>query len=128
MPGYTIGRLAQKAGVGVETIRYYHRRGLLELPPRPQGGVRRYPDEALARLVFIRRAQEFGFTLEEIAALRQVAPADCRSSQGFVRAKHAELGTRIETLTRMRQRLESYITECGDGQACPFIAMLNAMA
>ena len=128
MPGYTIGRLAQRAGVGVETIRYYHRRGLLALPQRPQGGVRRYPEDALAQLIFIRRAQEFGFTLEEIAALRQLAPADCRAGQEFIRAKHAELGERIGTLTRMRERLESYVTDCDDGRPCPFIAMLSASA
>ena len=126
MAGYTIGRLAKEAGVGVETIRYYQRRGLLDTPTRPPGGVRRYPLEALARLTFIRRAQEFGFTLEEIAGLQKLAPEDCGSGQGFVRAKHAELGDRIDALRCMRTRLESYILGEGarTGERCPFLSML----
>ena len=63
MPALTIGRLAATAGVHVETIRYYQRRGLLAEPARPMGGVRHYDGEQLARLQFIRRAQTVGFTL-----------------------------------------------------------------
>ena len=66
MPGYTIGQLARAAGVNVETVRYYQRIGLLEEPPRPARGYRRYPPDSVARLHFIRQAQGLGFSLREI--------------------------------------------------------------
>ena len=65
----TIGQVAKVAGVHVETIRYYQQRGLVALPHRPPGSVLRYTDDAVARLAFIRRAQDAGFTLSEIAEL-----------------------------------------------------------
>src|SRR3954468_16785809 len=67
--GMTIGRLAKAAGMNVETIRYYQRRGLLEEPKKPLGGHRRYPPQAVRQLAFIRRAQQLGFSLEEVKAL-----------------------------------------------------------
>jgi len=127
MRGMTIGQLAKAAGVGVETIRYYQRRALMAVPPRPLGTVRRYPEEALARLAFIRRAQEMGFSLEEISSLIELPAHDCVTGRGFAQAKHDELGERIEALTRMRSRLAGYIersVERADG-ACPFLAALN---
>ena len=69
MHDMTIGRLAKAAGVHVETIRYYQRRGLLAEPRRAPGSVRRYGAEAAARVEFVKRAQELGFTLEEVKAL-----------------------------------------------------------
>jgi len=127
MRGMTIGQLAKAAGVGVETIRYYQRRGLMAVPPRPLGAARRYPDETLARLAFIRRAQEMGFTLEEISSLIELPASDCVTGFGYAKAKHAELGERIEALTRMRARLAGYIERSVkrvDG-ACPFLSALN---
>ena len=72
----TIGGLASAAGVGVETVRYYQRRGLLPEPPRPPGEIRRYGDEDLRRLRFIRSAQAAGFTLAEIAELLDLDASD----------------------------------------------------
>jgi MerR family mercuric resistance operon transcriptional regulator len=130
MRGMTIGQLARAAGVGVETIRYYQRRALIPVPPRPLGAVRRYPEETLARLAFIRRAQEVGFTLEEISALLDLSTSDCETGYGLAKAKHAELGERIEALTRMRSRLAGYIERPParvDG-LCPFLSALNGVA
>ena len=70
MSSMTIGKLAREAGVGVETVRFYERRGLVEQPPKPVGsGFRHYPREAVERIRFVRRAQEIGFTLREIVEL-----------------------------------------------------------
>ena len=129
--GMTIGQLAAAAGVGVETIRYYQRRGLIGVPARLPGSARRYPDETLLRLAFIRRSQEMGFTLEEIALLMRLQLTDCRGGQDFAKAKHAELGERIDALTRMRERLHACIERCTHtpaGGLCPFISILNGAA
>src|SRR4051812_41749614 len=69
MDPYTIGQLARAAGVNVETVRYYQRRQLVAEPRRPLNGIRRYPEESVGRIRFIKRAQELGFTLAEIANL-----------------------------------------------------------
>ena len=78
----TIGRLAALAGVSVETIRYYQRRGLLAEPRKPLGGHRHYPADVAKRLRFIKRAQTLGFTLEETASLLQLDGADCCAVRG----------------------------------------------
>lgn len=127
MRGMTIGQLARAAGVGVETIRYYQRRGLIAVPGRPIGASRRYPETMIAQLAFIRRAQEMGFTLEEISMLQRLRETDCGVAQGYVRAKYDELGERIEGLVKMRDRLGDILEGCGTpgGVPCPLIATLN---
>ena len=69
MTSFTTGQLAKRANVNIETIRYYERRGIIPEPPRRESGYRQYPDNAVARIQFIKRAQELGFTLEEIQSL-----------------------------------------------------------
>ena len=131
MRGMTIGQLAKAAGVGVETIRYYQRRGLVDVPGRPIGSSRRYPEAMVAQLAFIRRAQEMGFTLDEIAMLLKLRESDCGVAQGYARAKHDELGQRIDALVRMRERLQQVLEQCGGtpgGEACPLISALNGAA
>jgi len=88
----TIGALAHRGGVNVETVRYYQRRGLLAVPVRPSGGIRRYPSETLQRLRFIKRAQQLGFTLREVAELLTIAGgASCSSKCEGHRAKDCGL-------------------------------------
>ena len=78
----TIGRLAKAAGVNVETIRYYQRRGLLDEPEKPLGGHRRYADSATGRVSFIKRAQQLGFTLEEVKSLLKLEDGQsCRETR-----------------------------------------------
>lgn len=128
MRGMTIGQLAAAAGVGVETIRYYQRRGLIEVPGRPIGAARRYPEEMVSQLAFIRRGQELGFTLEEISALMQLRGSDCDAAEGYARAKYDELGQRIDALVRMRERLEKILEGYGGrpgGERCPLLSVLN---
>lgn len=126
----TIGRLATAAGVNVETIRYYQRRGLVDEPYRPIGGYRRYPPSAASRLRFIKRAQQLGFTLEEVSGLLRLEDGQsCRETRLLAERKLAMIEERIADLTRMRRLLKGLITQCAAGQrprSCPIIATLSA--
>lgn len=124
----SIGRLAQAAGVGIETIRYYQRRGLLTVPPRPLGGQRRYPDNAIKRVRFIKRAQALGFTLDEIAALLALDRARaCAPTRALAARKRAVLEHKIADLTALHAALGDLIrqcdTRCGEAK-CPIIETL----
>jgi len=125
----TIGRLAKAAGVGVETIRYYQRRGLLDTPNKPLGGRRHYAEEMLSIIAFIRRAQYLGFSLEEIKSLLAISDGmSCSTGRGHAQAKYEELGERIRELTRMRRKLAAVVKRCDTnkrGAPCPFIQALN---
>lgn len=126
--GMTIGRLAKAAGVNVETIRYYQRRGLITEPSKPQGGHRRYPPGAMARIAFIRRAQQLGFSLAEVKDLLQHADGrNHRETRRIAERKHENLDLHIGQLTRMRRRLKALIRRslAADGKGmCPIIGAL----
>ena len=121
MAGMTIGRLARAAGVHVETVRYYQRRGLLAVPPRPTGGVRRYSQTVVAQLRFIKRAQDIGFSLAEIKQLLRLQrmPA-CRD------AKLSAVEQRMAALEHVRGALRRLVGECDAGgmRSCPIIEAL----
>lgn len=126
----TIGRLADAAGVNVETIRYYQRRGLLEEPSRPPGGQRRYAAAAAKRVHFIRRAQLLGFTLAEVEELLRLDDGQsCRETRLLAEQKLAGIEQRIADLARMRRLLKRLIAKCRSGgrpRSCPIIATLSA--
>jgi len=126
----SIGSLASAADVNVETIRYYQRRGLLEEPSKPLGGHRRYAASAAKRVRFIKRAQQLGFTLEEIKELLLLEDGQsCRETRLLAEHKLALIEARIAGLSRMRRLLRGLIAECVDGKrprACPIIATLSA--
>ena len=120
----TIGGLAKSAGVGVETVRYYQRRGLLPEPPRPPGEIRRYGAGDLKRLQFIRRAQAAGFTLEEIGELLALDRTDDRARvRELASQRVAALDSRIAELQRARTALERLRSSCASGSKgpCPII-------
>lgn len=125
----TISGLARQGGVGVETIRYYQRRGLLPTPERPSGGtlgggVRRYGAEDLRRLRFIRSAQAAGFTLEQIAELLALDAGEDRArARELARERIAALDAKIAALSAARASLERLAHECGAGAAgpCPIL-------
>lgn len=128
-PSFGIGQLAKRAGVGIDTVRYYERNGLLAPSVRLSSGYRRYGQLELARLRFIRRAQALGFTLREINALldlseqRNVAQVK-RSAQ----VKLADIDERIAALQRVRQGLATLIEDCpGHGRSadCPILQALG---
>lgn len=126
----TIGKVARAAGVNVETVRYYQRSGLVPEPPRPAGSVRRYSDETVARLRFIKRAQELGFTLAEIRRLLALGePQSCQRARALAAEKLELVRARIADLERMRAVLDSLIERCDATRgrvACPIIETLAA--
>jgi len=124
----TIGRLAATAGVTVETIRYYQRRGLLDEPRKPFRGYRHYPADMAKRVRFIKRAQALGFTLEEIASLLRLDGADCCADTRELAAhKVALIERKLLDLEAMRDALSALVRQCETGQAeglCPIISVL----
>ena len=120
----TIGGLAKAAGVGVETVRYYQRRGLLPEPARPPGEVRRYGDQDLKRLRFIRSAQAAGFTLAEIGELIDLDSSDDRArARELAQARVAAIDEKIAELTEARDALSGLATACARKRAgpCPIL-------
>jgi len=124
----TIGGLAKAAGVGVETVRYYQRRGLLPEPPRPPGEVRRYGDEDVRRLRFIRSAQAAGFTLAEIKELLDLDASDDRArARELAEARVAAIDEKIAELQQARDALAGLATACARTRAgaCPILTAFD---
>jgi MerR family mercuric resistance operon transcriptional regulator len=128
MAALTIGKLAKAGGVGVETVRYYQRRGLLDTPERPggydDGAVRHYAEEDVRRLKFIRAAQGAGFTLEQIGELLSLDAGDDRPRARALAAERiAALDARIAELTLARDALARLAHSCASGSAgpCPIL-------
>lgn len=120
----TIGGLAKAAGVGVETVRYYQRRGLLPEPARPPGEVRRYAETDIKRLRFIRSAQAAGFTLNEIKELLDLDAADDRArARELAAMRVAALDAKIDEMREARNALAELATACArrGGGPCPII-------
>jgi MerR family copper efflux transcriptional regulator len=129
----TIGQLARRAGVGIETVRFYERQGLLPKPPRTPSGYRQYSPDALGRLAFISRAKALGFALREIAellALDASREATCDDVKERAQRKLAETEAQLAELTRVRDTLRGLIAQCGTGPAgtCPVLMNLKGEA
>ena len=126
----TIGRLAESAQVNVETVRYYQRRGLMREPARPTGSVRRYMNDDVKRIRFIKRAQQLGFTLDEIANLLKLEDGrSCRETEQLAQQKLSLVEARITDLQRLRKTLRDLIGRCESGRGritCPIIESLIA--
>lgn len=117
-----ISEVAKEAGVGVETVRFYEQRGLIRQPPKPTtGGYRDYPDAAVRRIRFIRRAQQLGFSLAEIVELLELESGDgaaCVDVRRRAEAKLDEVTAKIGDLARIKGALEALIEACpGEGPA-----------
>jgi len=124
----TIGGLARAAGVGVETVRYYQRRGLLPEPARPPGEVRRYGDKDLKRLRFIRSAQAAGFTLNEIKELLDLDSSDDRArARELAGARVAAIDEKIAELKEARDALAGLASACAKkrGGPCPILSAFD---
>lgn len=131
MPALTIGQLAKKAQVNVETVRYYERRGLMPQPPRRWSGYRQYAQDDVARLQFIKRAQELGFSLGDIRDLLalRIKPgakhADIRArAQNKIEDIEQKIGT-LEAMKRTLQSLTERCDECGPLSDCPILESLD---
>jgi len=119
----SIGKLAASSGVGVETVRFYQRRGLLPQPARDDG-IRRYGSDDVRRLRFIKQAQAAGFTLEEIKELLDLDASEDRSrARELANVRVKALDARIVELQRARDALRRLARECGSGSAgpCPIL-------
>lgn len=125
----TIGTLAANAGVNVETIRYYQRRGLLAEPEKPFGGIRNYRDTDAHRVRFIKSAQGLGFTLQEIALLLKLEDGThCAEAGTIAEQKLAEVRERLQNLKRIESALKSLVNQCQARRgkiSCPLIAALR---
>ena len=127
MTDMRIGALAERARVGVETVRYYQRIGLMPTPDKPLGGSRRYHRQHLDRLLFIRRAQALGFSLEDIRQLIALGEEHCQDVAALAAAKLNEVRRKIAALRIMEQSLSQTISRCSsnpDSQHCPIIHSL----
>jgi MerR family mercuric resistance operon transcriptional regulator len=135
MTGLTIGKAARLAGVGVETIRFYERKGLIDQPPKPnRSGQRCYSEELIRRIRFVRQAQQIGFSLretKELLSLRSDPSADCAEVRSQAAAKLAEVRERLKHLHQVEAALEDLIAACpGQGRirACSILDALEERA
>ena len=132
MQPLTISKLAHEAGVNVETIRFYQRRGLLPEPDKPLGGIRRYGKTEVARVLFIKAAQRIGFTLDEIAQLLQLDDGThCAEARAIAEHKLADVRQRLNDLQRIEAALAQLVDRCANrrGQVnCPLIDALQPPA
>ena len=126
----TIGRVAKIAGVNVETIRFYQRMHLVPEPAKPMGGVRRYPEDTVLRVNFIKRAQQLGFSLAEITHLLDLEKEQsCGKTHDLAVTKLAAVEARIADLNRIRRMLRKLVARCETRKgriACPIIESLSA--
>jgi MerR family transcriptional regulator, copper efflux regulator len=131
MESVTIGQVAKRANVGVETVRFYEREGLIDQPPRRVSGYRAYPADTADRVRFIKRAKELGFALKEIKellALRLAPGATCGQVRKRALGKIADIEEKVRSLQRMKRALEKLADAC-DGQGavseCPILDALD---
>lgn len=124
----TIGQLAKAAGVGVETIRYYQREGLIHEPAKPVSGYRRYAPDVQARLHFIQRAKTLGFTLAEIRSLLSLGDGCCGETQTLAERKLALVREKQRDLAVMAAALEEALAQCQvnpNDATCPLVQALS---
>ena len=131
MTGFTIGEVAKRAGVNIDTLRYYERRRLVEKPPRSSANYRRYPEDTVQRVRFIKRAQELGFSLEEIRellSLRAAPKTRCADVRQRAEEKIQDIEEKVRVLRRMKKALGKLVSECrSDGPVteCPILEALD---
>jgi MerR family copper efflux transcriptional regulator len=131
MTGLKVGEVAKQAGVNLQTIHYYERRGLLPKPPRTGSNYRAFPEDAVLRVRFIKRAQELGFSLKdikELLSLRAAPGAKCADVLSRAKAKVQDIDEKISTLRRMRTALSKLMDECEGAlpvSQCPILESLD---
>lgn len=129
-PGMRTGEVAEAAGVNIQTLRYYERRGLLTEPPRRHSGYRMYASDAVRVVRFVKRAQELGFTLAEVEVLLAMSaggPENCDAAHDMAMQKLGELGAKIASLKAMRSSLQRLAATCElqrSERECPIIESL----
>jgi MerR family mercuric resistance operon transcriptional regulator len=124
----TIAVAARLADVGIETIRYYQRKGLIEEPVKPVEGYRVYPEQTIARIRFIKRAQQLGFTLREITNLLQLDATQCAETQAMAQQKLRIIEDKLAGLQSIKKTLVDLIAHCNSSRAdegCPIIYSIS---
>lgn len=126
----SIGVLARQADVGVETIRYYQRQGLVRAPKKPHGQIRRYDQQDVHRIRFIKSAQRLGFSLKEISELLRLADgAHCAEASRMAERKLHDVRQKLADLTHMEAVLNHLVSACHDPDkrvSCPLIMALES--
>jgi len=126
----TIGDLAAAAGVSVETIRFYQRKGLVPEPTRAYGQIRRYSASDVARVKFVKSAQRLGFSLEEVAALLRLDDGThCDEARGMAEQKLADVRSKLRDLRRIESVLKTLVADCCSSRGtvtCPLISALHS--
>jgi len=131
MQMYSIGEVAKQTGVGVETIRFYERKGLIDEPPRKASGYRQYDGGIIKHLSFIRKAKTLGFTLTEIKellSLKAEEGSDCEDVKLLAGEKLADIEQKLESLRRMKRILKKLVDQCpgkGSARDCPILDALD---
>lgn len=124
----TISKVAKELAINIETVRFYERRGLIEQPSKPELGYRHYPDETVNRIRFIKRAQELGFSLEEIANLLSLNDRPCAQVQELAEDKLRAVMEKMADLKRLANALKALLMQCQnnkDDEHCPIIDALQ---
>ena len=125
----TIGQVAARVPVHVETIRYYQRQALLEVPPKPAGGIRHYDNRHVSRLRFIKRAQQLGFSLEEVRGLLELDDGQsCRQARNMAQNKLVDVEAKLKDLRVMQRHLKALVSQCQSASGrigCPLIESLS---
>ena len=128
----TIGQVAKRSGIGLETVRFYERKGLVEEPPRADSGYRQYPEDVVARIRFIRRAKELGFKLKEISellSLRVDPGTTCADVRKQTDLKIADVEEKIRVLQGIKTALKKLAASCvgtGPTSECPILEALDS--
>jgi len=131
MESLTTGKLARRAGVNIETVRYYERQGLIPKPPRRESGYRLYPPDMVKRIQFIKHAQELGFSLKEISELLSLKldpETPCHEVRKRAEAKITDIEEKIKTLQKMKKALSRLTKACsgrGPVSECPILEALE---
>lgn len=132
MNGFTIGVVAERAAVNIETLRYYERRGLIPTPPRTAANYRRYPPDTVKRVRFVKHAQDLGFSLKEVRellSLRAAPKTRCTDVRQRAEAKIRAIDEKLRSLRAMRRALSGLVAEClGDGPVttCPILESIDS--
>lgn len=125
-----IGEVANKSHVGVETVRFYEREGLIALPKRNVSGYRQYSESAIKQIQFIQHAKTLGFSLKEIRELiklKSTRDARCKSIKSTAKAKIADIQEKIDALKRMKMALEPLVAQCKSSDPISDCPILNAL-
>jgi len=129
---FTIGQVAERSGIGIETVRFYERKGLIAEPPRTDSGYRQYPEDVVVRLRFIRRAKELGFALKEISellSLRVNPDTTCVDVRKQTEFKISDVEEKIRALRRIKTALKKLAASCvgtGPASECPILEALDS--